>query len=295
MSSQQRGVVGRRRLDQRRAARPATDHLRGQRDARLDCGRRRTRRRSFVDERPEPCHVLPELTEDQIASVHAKVAPRADRPAPAAEGRAGSGRGVDQRPVGELAVRVQVAEHELAGRDRVPGRAVGVESPRCRLRLTPSRKPKCSLRPGSQLVSSRCDRSAAPPRRSLPAARSSSARARGIVAGRRASAGRAAPDCRGPPQRQRSGCCRRVAEDPLPMLGAGHAFAGIRRQTRRAVLGEPELRQPGAVKAMLMQRSVAVGFVPALSRRSSVAEPVPCAARRRDAEQQEARAAAAAP
>src|SRR5262249_5297004 len=115
-------IVPLRGQRQRGAARPAADHLRGQpRPRRRVAGAVRTARRG-VDEAPEARHVLPQLSEDQVAAVLAEVGPAVAVGAPR-ELAARVPRRLDRRPVGDLAVLVPVAEEELARLDRVQRRA----------------------------------------------------------------------------------------------------------------------------------------------------------------------------
>ena len=106
-------------LDERRAAGPAADHLRCQRD-RVGGARR------LAHEPPEAGHVLLHLAHDQVAAVAAEVVAAGGR----VDGQHVLGIGVcgHERAVREQAVLVGVAEHELARADDVLGRPGAAEA-----------------------------------------------------------------------------------------------------------------------------------------------------------------------
>ena len=114
-------------FDQRGAAGPAADHLGRQRGPVTGVLRSVRSPGGGVHELPEALDVLFELTEDQVAAVAAEV----DRAAP---GRVGQQQapGIfgrrQQRPVGQLAARVRVAQDELAG-GHGPHRLGGLRQP----------------------------------------------------------------------------------------------------------------------------------------------------------------------
>ena len=113
--------------DERRAARPAADHLR--RERRRRSGSAPVRRRAASStKRQKPGTSWLQLAEDEVAAVAAEVGSpvRSRRPAARRPGR----RCGHERPVGEQAVLVRVAEHELAGLHGVVAAGPVVESPR---------------------------------------------------------------------------------------------------------------------------------------------------------------------